>query len=261
LFQIPIKDNVLEFLQEKFACCDNESEFRGMTNYENMMDYFSDIRRRAEKSSQNKNKSVFGGQGSAEHEFVVQLNQRKNKMKKSNKTVQYDVKYDSDSSVPSSFRTDRPTTFVDRDEAKLILDLEVVLESSPKFDLPMFQDCLVQKDNYGVGSVKRIHVIQAAENSKLVGIEGRGPILNRWLAACDARPPAAVEGSQRQSHVGGGGGGMYKIDKLVSYLDRSRPHVVDRIRKKVSSAAAVSIASGSEPSGWSSAKTGYNKIP
>lgn len=54
---------------------------------------------------------------------------------------------------------------------------------------------------------------------------------------------------------------MYKIDKLVSYLDRSRPHVVDRIRKKVSSAAAVSIASGSEPSGWSSAKTGYNKIP
>ena len=123
----------------------------------------------------------------------------------------------------------------------------------------MFQDCLVQKDNYGVGSVKRIHVIQAAENSKLAGIQGRSAVLNRWLAACDARPPdaAAGEGS-RQSHVGGGGGGMYKIDKLVSYLDRSRPHIVDRIRKMVSSSGG---APGYEPLGWSSAKTGYPKVP
>ena len=149
----------------------------------------------------------------------------------------------------------RPTTFVDRDDAKLILDLEVVLEASPKFDLPTFQECLVQKDNYGVGSVKRIHVIQAAENAKLIGLEGKGPIIKRWLTACDARPPAVEEEERRQSHVGGGGGGMYRIDKLVSYLERSRPHVVDRVRKKVSSAAA-----GKEHQGWSSAKLGYNKI-
>ena len=147
---------------------------------------------------------------------------------------------------------------MDRDDAKLCLDLESVLEASPKFDLPVFQNCLVQKDNYGVGSVKRIHVMQAAENSKLVGLEGRGPILKRWLTACDARPPAvaaSAEGEIRQSHVGGGGGGIYRIDKLVSYLERSRPHVVDRIRKKVSSAAA-----GKEHQGWSSAKLGYNKM-
>ena len=99
---------MLEFLQEKFAC-DSESEFRGMTNYENMMDYFSEVRRKAEKSFQNKNKSIFDGQENAEHKFVVQLNQRKGKMKKAAKNVNgvHDVKYDSDSSVPSSFRTDR----------------------------------------------------------------------------------------------------------------------------------------------------------
>ena len=156
----------------------------------------------------------------------------------------------------------RPTTFVDRDTAKLILDLEVILEASPKFDLSTFHDCLIQKDNYGVGSVKRIHVMQAAENSKLIGLEGSS-ILKRWLAACDARPPevkaAAAAGEDiRHSHVGGGGGGMYRIDKLVSYLERSRPHVVDRIRKKVSSAAA---GGGLESSGWSSANTAYGKIP
>ena len=153
----------------------------------------------------------------------------------------------------------RPKTFEDRDDAKLILDLEAILEASPKFDLALFHDCLVQKDNYGVGSVKKIHVIQAADNSKLIGIEGRGPILKKWLAACDARPPELMnafgEEESRQSHVGGGGSGMYRIDKLVSYLERSRPHVVDRIKKKVSS----SYKGGYDNSGWSSAKLGYNK--
>ena len=134
-----------------------------------------------------------------------------------------------------------------------------MLESSPKFDLSIFQDCLVQKDNYGVGSVKRIHIMQAAENSRLVGLEGRNTILKRWLAACDARPPHLIssEDETRQSHVGGGGSGMYKIDKLVSYLERSRPHVVDRIRKKVSNAAT---GGGKEGSGWSSAKLGHNRV-
>ena len=134
-----------------------------------------------------------------------------------------------------------------------------MLESSPKFDLSIFQDCLVQKDNYGVGSVKRIHIMQAAENSRLVGLEGRNAILKRWLASCDARPPHLIssEDETRQSHVGGGGSGMYKIDKLVSYLERSRPHVVDRIRKKVSNAAA---GGGKEGGGWSSAKLGHNKV-
>ena len=134
-----------------------------------------------------------------------------------------------------------------------------MLESSPKFDLSIFQDCLVQKDNYGVGSVKRIHIMQAAENSRLVGLEGRNAILKRWVAACDARPPHLIssEDETRQSHVGGGGSGMYRIDKLVSYLERSRPHVVDRIRKKVSNAAA---GGGKEGSGWSSAKLGSKKI-
>ena len=80
-----------------------------MTNYENMINYFSDIRRTAEKS-RNPPTSVFGGSEGAEHESVARLNDRKDEIKKSakpNYMLKQDVKYDSDSSVPSSFRSDR----------------------------------------------------------------------------------------------------------------------------------------------------------
>ena len=108
IFQIPIEGTILEFLLTKFSC-EKESQFHGMTNYENMINYFSDIRRMAEKS-RNPPTSVFGGSEDAEHEFVTRLNDRKDKMKKSAKPkdiLKQDVKYDSDSSVPSSFRSDR----------------------------------------------------------------------------------------------------------------------------------------------------------
>ena len=66
---------MLEFRQAKF-CCDNGGQFRGMTNYENMINYLTDIRRLAEKS-RNKNQSIFGGSENAEHNFFTRLNTRK----------------------------------------------------------------------------------------------------------------------------------------------------------------------------------------
>ena len=101
----------MEFLLAKFSC-DIESQFRGMTNYENMINYLSDLRRKSEKLEKPL-KSVFGGHEDAEHDFVTRLNNRKVKKSAANKRLigdirlKEDVKYDSDSSVPSSFRTDR----------------------------------------------------------------------------------------------------------------------------------------------------------
>ena len=108
----------MEFLVEKFSC-DNESPFPGMTNYENMIHYFSELRKIAEKSqNSSQNDSIFGGPEKVEHEFVARLNNRKEKMSKrasakqkpnfnNERLLKQEVKYDSDSSVPSSFRTDR----------------------------------------------------------------------------------------------------------------------------------------------------------
>ena len=108
----------MEFLIDKFSC-DNESQFPGMTNYENMIRYFSELRKIAEKShNSSQDESIFGGPEHAEHEFVTKLNNRKEKMGKkgsakqkpgfnNERLLKQEVKYDSDSSVPSSFRTDR----------------------------------------------------------------------------------------------------------------------------------------------------------
>ena len=90
-----------------------------MTNYENMIHYFSELRKMSEKSqNSSQNESIFGGSEHAEHEFVTRLNNRKEKMSNKGSAKQQpilnnerllnqEVKYDSDSSVPSSFRTDR----------------------------------------------------------------------------------------------------------------------------------------------------------
>ena len=108
MFQIPIQGDILEFLLDKFAC-DRDSQFHGMTNYENMINYFSDVRKLSEKS-RNPPESVFGGEENMEHDFVTRLNNKKDRLIKNSKhddIMKRDVKYDSDSSVPSSFRTDR----------------------------------------------------------------------------------------------------------------------------------------------------------
>ena len=59
------------------------------------------------------------------------------------------------------------TSFVDRDEAKLILDLETLLRISPRFDLGQFESGLQAKDNYGNGSVRRPQALLAAQNANL----------------------------------------------------------------------------------------------
>lgn len=118
IFQIPIEEKMLEFLIDKFSC-DNQSSFPGMANYENMIHYFSELRKMSEKSqNSSQNESIFGGPEHAEHEFVTRLNSRKEKMVKkasakhqsgfkNERLLKQEAKYDSDSSVPSSFRTDR----------------------------------------------------------------------------------------------------------------------------------------------------------
>lgn len=63
------------------------------------------------------------------------------------------------------FRKSSP--FHDREDAKLILELEKALMDSPKFDLNKFQRDLEAKDMYGNDQVSKQHVIQAANNSNL----------------------------------------------------------------------------------------------
>jgi hypothetical protein len=60
--------------------------------------------------------------------------------------------------------------------------------------------------------VSKQHVIQAANNSKLTITK---EILSRWLTACD---PISR--------------GIYSIPKLVNFLERSKPNVVNRQRVK-----------------------------
>ncbi len=55
---------------------------------------------------------------------------------------------------------ERKSAFVDRDEAKLVLELEVAIQASPKFEIDRFRESLRSKDMYDNGTVSRQHVIQ-----------------------------------------------------------------------------------------------------
>ena len=101
-----MKDNVLQFLQTKFAC-DNDGKFPGMTNYEELISYFAEVRQLASASRKQTSNSVFGGDENAEHEIVTQMNTKKDKIMKKQQFSLLEMKYDSDSSVPSSFKTER----------------------------------------------------------------------------------------------------------------------------------------------------------
>ena len=103
-----------------------------------------------------------------------------------------------------------PSTFEDRGEARLILDLENAIASSPRFDLNLFRSSLESKDMYGNEQVSKQHVLQAANNSKL---NVPKELVNRWLIACD---PISR--------------GIYSIPKLVNFLERSQPNVIKRVK-------------------------------
>ena len=121
----------MEYLQAKFSCDNDGGQFRGMTNYENMMNYFTEIRRRAEKLRNNKNQSILGVDEDAEHDFkITRLNNRKEKIRKSAEhNVHCDaVKYDSDSSIPSSFSTDRLVIF-----SNFTLNQKTIVGKNAKF--------------------------------------------------------------------------------------------------------------------------------
>ena len=55
---------------------------------------------------------------------------------------------------------ERKSAFLDRDEAKLILELEVTIQGSPKFELDRFRESLHSKDIYDNGTVSKQHVVQ-----------------------------------------------------------------------------------------------------
>lgn len=62
----------------------------------------------------------------------------------------------------------KPTfSFNDREDAKLILELEKTLFDSPKFNLEKFRTELHSKDMYGNDQVSKQHVMMAASNNQL----------------------------------------------------------------------------------------------
>ena len=115
-----------------------------------------------------------------------------------------------------------PGLFGDRGDARLILDLEETIANSPKFDLGQFRSSLESKDMYGNEQVSKQHVIQAANNAKLVVSK---EVLKRWLSACDPIKR-----------------GIYSIPKLVNFLERSQPNVISRVK---SAGKALSKSHGS----------------
>ena len=179
------------FIQGNFI---DETYGQGLIHYENLMEAFSKVRKQKPKDE------AFSENW--EHDINVQKEQRLQRIAKGK-------------------LLSRPDTFVDRDEAKIILELETILEASPKFDLQEFRNSMISKDSYGVGTVRRQIVLQAASWANL-NLEHRGTIVANWLSQCDKQ-----------------GNGNYNIDMLVSYLERSRPNVVNRIRK---SSSAVALA-------------------
>ena len=105
---------------------------------------------------------------------------------------------------------DQSGIFGDRGEARLILDLEGAISDSPNFNLNQFKTSLESKDMYGNEQVSKQHVIQAANHAKL---SVNKDVLKRWLSACDP------------IHRG-----IYRIPKLVSFLERSQPNVIARMK-------------------------------
>ena len=105
---------------------------------------------------------------------------------------------------------DQSGIFGDRGDARLILDLESAISDSPNFNLNQFKTSLESKDMYGNEQVSKQHVIQAANHAKL---SVNKDVLKRWLSACDP------------IHRG-----IYRIPKLISFLERSQPNVIARMK-------------------------------
>ena len=88
--------------------------------------------------------------------------------------------------------------------------MEKCLMNSPKFDIDKFKSALIAKDLYGNDQVSRQHVIQAADVSGLIGLDKA--TLGKLLQASDL--------TKR---------GIYNINKLVGYMERARPHALQRM--------------------------------
>ncbi len=107
--------------------------------------------------------------------------------------------------------------FDDRNDARLILELEKTLLASPNFDLGRFRSSLEAKDAYGNDQVSRQHVSMAASAA---GLNIDRPTLGLLLQASDPT-----------------GKGIYHISALCDYLERSDPALLE-MRSNAGSAAS-----------------------
>lgn len=167
-------------MQQRFA----DKQFEGMTNYEDMVKYLTKI-----KSLETKPIAA----PDPTNPVTVTASEPFNSTEPTQRQL-----------------SNNSSSFGDRGEARLILDLEAAMVKSPKFDLAKFRSSLESKDMYGNEQVSKQHVIQAANHSKLTVPKD---VLSRWLTASDPINR-----------------GIYSIPKLVKFLERSQPDVINRVR-------------------------------
>ena len=141
--------------------------------------------------------------------YLIKMRPAEEVTKKDVQEPELEPKQNSESFKPSR-QVSGHGIFGDRGDARLILDLEEAISSSPSFNLNQFKTSLESKDMYGNEQVSKQHVIQAANHAKLVVNK---EVLKRWLSACDPINR-----------------GIYSIPKLVSFLERSQPNVIARMK-------------------------------
>ncbi len=181
-YAIPIQ-GVMSHLQRRFV----DDKFEGMTNYEDFLRYLTKMRLKSQEQKLSSSAQVPVTEAKSESTQELAANKQR-----------------------SSGGRQTSTTFEDRGEARLILDLEAAIANSPKFDLGQFRKSLESKDMYGNEQVSKQHVIQAAQNSKL---SVPRDVFGRWLVSSDPINR-----------------GIYSIPKLVNFLERSQPHVISRMK-------------------------------
>lgn len=188
-------EDVVPNLLKKF----NDKTYSGQTNYEDLVQYLIEAKERVQRSLRDEAEA-----NTMVHEIQTKMEERKARHH------QQRQQQNSPGSNHGQERTDRPFSFNDRDDAGLILELEKTLSDSPKFNLGSFKADLHAKDMYGNDQVSKQQVLQAAHNSNLNIDRGT---LGQWLSNCDPHKR-----------------GIYNIPKLVRYLERSQPHILEMRR-------------------------------
>ena len=121
---------VLPQLQERFV----DKKFNDMTNYEDMVKYFCDMKEKETKLNNPNN--VLDANTS------TKTNNKSFKSRNNEKTIPQKI---SQKQTSNNANTNANNIFEDREDAKLILQLESAIGQSPKFDLEKFKSSLESK--------------------------------------------------------------------------------------------------------------------